>query len=115
MNKKFLSVILFSALMVGTAGTFTSCKDYDDDIEQINNELSGIKSQIEALEGKIKDGKWITSVAQTANGLTITLSDGTLTTLLMVRTVLLVLRVLPEQNGLSLKMAFGYATVKRPM
>ena len=26
MNKKFLSVILFSALMVGTAGTFTSCK-----------------------------------------------------------------------------------------
>ena len=30
MNKKFLSVILFSALMVGTAGTFTSCKDYDD-------------------------------------------------------------------------------------
>jgi len=32
MNKKFLSVILFSALMVGTAGTFTSCKDYDDDI-----------------------------------------------------------------------------------
>ena len=38
MNKKFLSVILFSALMVGTAGTFTSCKDYDDDIDQINNE-----------------------------------------------------------------------------
>ena len=25
MNKKFLSVILFSALMVGTAGTFVSC------------------------------------------------------------------------------------------
>ena len=77
MNKKFLSAILFGTLMVGTAGTFTSCKDYDDDIDQINNELSGIKSQIEALEGKIKDGKWITSVAQTANGLTITLSDGT--------------------------------------
>ena len=38
MNKKFLSVILFSALMVGTAGTFTSCKDYDDDIDQINKD-----------------------------------------------------------------------------
>ncbi len=35
MNKKFLSVILFSALMVGTAGTFTSCKDYDDDIKDL--------------------------------------------------------------------------------
>nr|WP_255461579.1 hypothetical protein [Bacteroides sp. CACC 737] len=35
MNKKFLSVILFSALMAGTAGTFTSCKDYDDDIKDL--------------------------------------------------------------------------------
>ena len=49
MNKKFLSVILFSALMVGTAGTFTSCKDYDDDIDQINNELTGIKASISDL------------------------------------------------------------------
>ena len=32
MNKKFLSVTLFSALMIGATGTFTSCKDYDDDI-----------------------------------------------------------------------------------
>ena len=35
MNKKFLSVILFSALMLGTAGTFTSCKYYDDDIKEL--------------------------------------------------------------------------------
>ena len=40
MNKKFLSVILFSALMVGTAGTFTSCKDYDDAIKVFNNPKS---------------------------------------------------------------------------
>ena len=76
MNKKFLSVILFSALMVGTAGTFTSCKDYDDDIDQINKELTDIKSQIEALENKINEGKWITSVTPSTDGLTITLSDG---------------------------------------
>ena len=113
MNKKFLSVILFSTLMVGTAGTFTSCKDYDDDIEQINNELSGIKSQIEALEGKIKDGKWITSVAQTANGLTITLSDGTTYDVTNGKDGAAVLRVLPEQNGLSLKMVTGYAMAKK--
>ena len=53
MNKKFLSVILFSALMVGTAGTFTSCKDYDDDIDQINNELTGIKASISDLQAKV--------------------------------------------------------------
>lgn len=33
MNKKFLSAILFGALMVSSTGTFVSCKDYDDDIE----------------------------------------------------------------------------------
>ena len=43
MNKKFLSVILFSALMVGTAGTFTSCKDYDDDIESLDNRVSAVE------------------------------------------------------------------------
>ena len=53
MNKKFRSVILFSALMVGTAGTFTSCKDYDDDIDQINNELTGIKASISDLQAKV--------------------------------------------------------------
>ena len=32
MNKKFLSAILFGALMVSSTGTFVSCKDYDDDM-----------------------------------------------------------------------------------
>ena len=77
MNKKFLSAILFGALMVTSTGTFVSCKDYDDDIDAINSELVDIKSQITALEGKISAGKWITSVAQTAGGFTISLNDGT--------------------------------------
>lgn len=41
MNKKFLSVALFGALLVASAGTFTSCKDYDDDI-------NGLQEQIDA-------------------------------------------------------------------
>ena len=35
MNKKFLSAILFGALMVSSTGTFVSCKDYDDDIDNL--------------------------------------------------------------------------------
>ena len=41
MNKKFLSAILFGALMVGSTSTFVSCKDYDDDID-------GLQEQIDA-------------------------------------------------------------------
>ena len=36
MNKKFLSAILFGALMVSSTGTFVSCKDYDDDIDELH-------------------------------------------------------------------------------
>ena len=39
MNKKFLSAILFGALMVYSTGTFVSCKDYDDEIDEINATL----------------------------------------------------------------------------
>ena len=76
MNKKIFSAALFGALMALSAGTFTSCKDYDEDIDRIDTELSGIKSQLEALETKINEGKWITSVTPSTDGLTITLSDG---------------------------------------
>ena len=77
MNKKFLSAILFGALMVTSTGTFVSCKDYDDDIDSINKELTDIKSQIAALQSKIDAGKYITNVTTTADGLTIALNDGT--------------------------------------
>ena len=47
MNKKFLSAILFGALMVTSTGTFVSCKDYDDDIENLNGQLNSQKADLE--------------------------------------------------------------------
>ena len=76
MNKKFLSAILFGALMVTSTGTFVSCKDYDDDIDQINTELAGLKDQIAALQSKINSGEWVSGVTSTADGVTITLGNG---------------------------------------
>ncbi|MCS2730306.1 hypothetical protein [Phocaeicola vulgatus] len=48
MNKKFLSAILFGALMVSSTGTFVSCKDYDDDIEDLQEQLNK-KASLEEL------------------------------------------------------------------
>ncbi len=76
MNKKFLSAVLFGALMVTSTGTFVSCKDYDDDIDNINKELGEVKSQITALQTKIDAGKWITSVTPATGGFTVAFSDG---------------------------------------
>ena len=81
MNKKFLSAILFGALMVTSTGTFVSCKDYDDDIDRIDQELTDIKSAIAALQSKVDGGKYVTNVAKNGDGLTITWNDNSTSTI----------------------------------
>ena len=59
MNKKFLSAILFGALMVTSTGTFVSCKDYDDDIENLQGQIDKLatkdelSSQISTLQAAL--------------------------------------------------------------
>ena len=65
MNKKFLSVTLFSALMLGTAGTFTSCKDYDDDIKDLQEQLDK-KASLEDLNAKVSTLQTAVDEAKTA-------------------------------------------------
>ena len=81
MRKKYLSALLFGALLFASAGTFTSCKDYDDDIDGLRTEITDLKSAIEELQQKIGDGKFVTSVAANGQGLTITWNDGNSTTI----------------------------------
>ena len=65
MNKKYLSVILFSALMVGTTGTFTSCKDYDDDIKNLQEQIDQ-KASLKDLEDKVAALQTDVNAAKTA-------------------------------------------------
>lgn len=81
MRKRFLSVFLFGALLTASTGSFMSCKDYDDDIDQINNKISGIESTIADLQKKIGDGAYVKAIAQAADGFTVTMSDGSTTTI----------------------------------
>lgn len=76
MNKKYLSVVLFGALLLGTAGTFTSCKDYDDDIENLQGQITTLKGTVDDLQKKIESGLVVTNVAKTTNGVTISFSNG---------------------------------------
>jgi hypothetical protein len=81
MNKKFLSAILFGALMVSSTGTFVSCKDYDDDIDNINKELTDIKSQLAALQTKVDAGKYVTNVTKQGDGIVVTWNDNSTSTI----------------------------------
>ena len=67
--------------MVTSTGTFVSCKDYDDDIDQINNKLSGVEATIADLQKKIGDGAYVKSITQAADGFTVTMIDGSSTTI----------------------------------
>ena len=62
--------------MVGTAGTFVSCKDYDDDIENLQKQIDENAKAIDQINKLISDGSVITGVVKGANSITITLSNG---------------------------------------
>ena len=75
MKKTVLSVMMLSALTV-VATSLTSCKDYDDDINNLQEQITANANKIAEIEKLIKGGSVITNVAQSDNGVTVTLSDG---------------------------------------
>ena len=65
MNKKYLSVVLFGALLATSAGTFTSCKDYDDDIKGLQEQIDKSGSTITDLQTQLTTLKAAAEAAQT--------------------------------------------------
>lgn len=49
MRKKYLSALLFGAMITASTGTFTSCKDYDADIKNLQEQVDGIKNDENAV------------------------------------------------------------------
>ena len=76
MRKKYLSALLFGALLFASAGTFTSCKDYDDDISNLQTQITANADAIKALQDKINAGTWITELTSVEGGFKVTFSDG---------------------------------------
>ncbi len=76
MRKTFLKVSLFSLLTVGMATSFTACKDYDDDIDNLQTQIDAMQKDLAEIKDMVSKGAVITSVTQGENGVTITLSNG---------------------------------------
>ena len=56
MRKKYLSALLFGALLFASAGTFTSCKDYDDDIAGLQEQINTVVADLNDLKALVGDG-----------------------------------------------------------
>ena len=76
MNKKYLSVILFGALVLGTAGTFTSCKDYDDDINALTDRIAGVEGDLTKLKADFGNLAYVTGVSYANGVLTVATTNG---------------------------------------
>ena len=74
MIKKFLSATLFGFLMLGLAGTFVACDDYDD--SDLRRRVDAVEGTLADLKAQIANGVLIESITSSSNGVTITTSDG---------------------------------------
>ncbi len=76
MRKKFVRVMLFGAFALVTATSLVGCKDYDDDIDNLQTQIDANKADIATLKQLVGQGKWVTGISAATNGLTVTMSDG---------------------------------------
>lgn len=77
MNKKFLSALLLGALTVTSTGTLVSCKDYDDDITNLQEQIDKNAKAIKEINDLIAKGGVITGTNSVEGGVKVTLSNGT--------------------------------------
>ena len=75
MRKKYLSALLIGTLLL-SAGTFQSCKDYDEDISGLTQRVEAVESLVNDLQSQIQKGAVITDVQKTDQGVVVTLSNG---------------------------------------
>ena len=76
MKRKYFSALLMGALTVASVSTFTSCKDYDDDISNLQKQIDANATAIKQIEDLIKGGGVIKTVSEATDGVTVTLSNG---------------------------------------
>ena len=60
MKRKYLSALLMGTLTVASVSTFTSCKDYDDDISNLQGQIDKLATA-DQLQGKVSELKALIS------------------------------------------------------
>ncbi|MBQ7945955.1 MAG: hypothetical protein IJ280_04495 [Bacteroidales bacterium] len=76
MNKRFLSCILAGALLTSSAMSFWSCKDYSEDIQNLQEQIDAVKVSLEDIKALINSGSVVTDVKSSDKGIELTMSNG---------------------------------------
>ena len=81
MKRKYFSALLMGALTIASVSTFTSCKDYDDDISSLQSQIDKLNEMVSKIQGQIDKGAILTGVSPVENGVKLTLSNGNIYTI----------------------------------
>ena len=76
MNKKILSAMLSVAMLFAAGSAFVSCKDYDDDIKNLQGQIDNLSKAVQDIQAQIQKGYLLTDVSPITGGIKVTLSDG---------------------------------------
>lgn len=76
MRKTFLKVSLLAVLGLGMAASFSSCKDYDSEIDNLQDQINAMNQTVKQINDLVQSGAVIKTVTPTAEGIQFTLSDG---------------------------------------
>ena len=74
MKKRFFGILLMGAMVVASMSMFTSCKDYDDDINALKERIDANSKAIGEIQKLISNGGVVTSVTPIENGVRVTMS-----------------------------------------
>ncbi len=64
----YLKIALLSLVCASMSGSFTSCKDYDDDINNLQEQINQNKDAITSINNQIAAGAILNSVTKSADG-----------------------------------------------
>ena len=76
MKKKILTSLLMGAFLFASTSVVTSCKDYDDDINNLQTQIDNLQKIVGDINAAIGKGYYLTDVKPIANGVEIFTSNG---------------------------------------
>ena len=68
--------LICGGICVTSLGTFSSCKNYDDDISNLQTQINDLNKILAELQAQIKAGKLLSSVESKDYGILVKLSSG---------------------------------------
>jgi len=76
MSKRFISSLLMAFFFVTAMSVFTSCKDYDDDIARLQEQIDKNAKTLDQINTLVTDGSVISNVEKLGDGIVVTMSNG---------------------------------------